>query len=276
MNRNAITVKNKLDKDQLFKISRFKEKIKRTKPHKHDGYYELIYLCEGEGFHWVDTGFYRLDPPEIYFLKPGRMHCWQFTSIPRGYVVLFKEEYFDSVNEQNILNLLRNLDGETRLSIPEDYPADRLFSDILSEHLKSKPYRDSIIHGYLQVLLSKILQLGKVDARILSKSNDLWEQFQKSLSNESSELHLVKEYAQHLNTSPQNLNAVCQRYGGASASDLINEQVILEAKRHILHTDHTIAEVAFTLNFNDPSYFVKFFKKHTGLTPAQFRKTYFQ
>jgi len=50
-----ITIKNKLENEQLFKISRFKEVMKRTKPHKHDGYFELIYLSEGAGFHWIDA-----------------------------------------------------------------------------------------------------------------------------------------------------------------------------------------------------------------------------
>lgn len=63
-----IAVKNKLESEQLFKISRFKEVIKRTRPHKHDAYFELIYLSEGAGFHWADTQKFQITPPIIFFL----------------------------------------------------------------------------------------------------------------------------------------------------------------------------------------------------------------
>ena len=77
-------------------------------------------------------------------------------------------------------------------------------------------------------------------------------------------------------TTPQNLNTICRKHSGKSASELIIAQVILEAKRYILHTDNTINEIADILSFNDASYFVKFFKKEEGLTPVQFRQKYFQ
>ncbi len=71
MEKNSIDIKNKLELDQTFKISRFKEEIKKTKPHKHDKYYELVILTEGEGFHWIESEKYMILTPEIYFLKPG-------------------------------------------------------------------------------------------------------------------------------------------------------------------------------------------------------------
>ena len=96
MNNNPgnITLTNKLESDCLFKISPFKEVIKKTVPHKHDGYFELIFISQGEGFHWIETEKYQLNAPEIYFMNPGQLHCWQFTTIPKGFVVLFKEEFF--------------------------------------------------------------------------------------------------------------------------------------------------------------------------------------
>src|SRR3989304_1135861 len=99
MKNQSIHTKNKLDGGLRFKISRFKEKIKKTAPHKHDEYYELIFLREGEGFHWIETGKHMVSPPEFYFLKPGQLHYWQFTSVPRGFVILFKDAFFDHLKE---------------------------------------------------------------------------------------------------------------------------------------------------------------------------------
>jgi AraC family transcriptional regulator, transcriptional activator of pobA len=85
MENKQIDTKNKLDGGLTFKISRFKEQIKKTKPHKHDEYYELIFLQEGEGFHTIEAEKYMVAAPDFYFLKPGQLHYWQFTSIPKGY-----------------------------------------------------------------------------------------------------------------------------------------------------------------------------------------------
>ncbi|WP_293010634.1 AraC family ligand binding domain-containing protein, partial [Mongoliibacter sp.] len=92
-----ISTKNKLESQELFKISRFKPLIKKTKPHKHEGYFELIFIAEGEGFHWIETESYQVQTPDFYFLKPGQLHFWQFTAIPKGYVMMFKEEFVDAV-----------------------------------------------------------------------------------------------------------------------------------------------------------------------------------
>lgn len=276
MDHTAIPVKNKLEKDQLFKISRFKERIKRTRPHKHDGYFELIYIREGEGFHWVDTDFYQITSPEIYFLKPGCLHCWQFTAIPKGYVILFKEEYFDAVREKNLTDLFRDFAGEMQLPVPETAPIDSIFLDILKEYQRPGPFSYAIIHGYMQVLFSRILQLSNHVEDIQPLIGDLISRFQKLLNSHCPDLHLVHEYADLLATTPQNLNAACRKHLNMSASEIISGQLLLEAKRHILHTENSIAEIAFNLHFNDASYFIKFFKKHTGTTPMQFRKGFFQ
>jgi len=93
MKGTVLQTNNKLDDGLSFKISRFKEQIKKTKPHKHDDYYELIFLSEGEGFHWIETNKYMVSAPEFYFLEPGQLHYWQLTSIPKGFVILFKPDF---------------------------------------------------------------------------------------------------------------------------------------------------------------------------------------
>jgi quercetin dioxygenase-like cupin family protein len=97
MNDKKIDIKNKLDEGLTFKISRFKEQIKKTKPHKHDEYYKLIFITEGEGFHIIESGKFMVSTPDFYFLKPGQLHYWQFTSIPKGFVMLFRNGEFNNV-----------------------------------------------------------------------------------------------------------------------------------------------------------------------------------
>ena len=83
---------------------------------------------------------------------------------------------------------------------------------------------------------------------------------------------MPKQYAALLYITPNHLNALCNDFLGVSAGVLIRERVILEAKRLLINLDLLISEVAAKLNFDDQSYFIKFFKKHEGLTPEKFRK----
>lgn len=66
---SPITTKNKLESQELFKISRFKPLIKKTKPHKHEGYFEMIFIAEGEGFHWIETENFQIQTPDFSLLS---------------------------------------------------------------------------------------------------------------------------------------------------------------------------------------------------------------
>lgn len=276
MHHQNIQRKNKLDEGQLFKISRFKEVIKTTVPHTHGGYYEFIYIREGEGYHCVEMENYRISAPEFYFLKPGQLHCWQFTAIPKGYVILMKETYFDTLRAGDLTSLFKNAVKTVRVPLPEGYEPSPVFEEIQREHTANTVFSTSIIQGYLQALFSKFLQLSDENLQQPNAPSKLYEQFLNLLRTRCPELHYVHEYATLLHTTPQNLNAACRKYLGKSAGELIAGQLILDAKRYLYHTDKTVAEIALELHFNDPSYFVRFFKKQEGATPGQFRESRFQ
>jgi YesN/AraC family two-component response regulator len=71
--------------------------------------------------------------------------------------------------------------------------------------------------------------------------------------------------------SPYQLNAITKATIGKTTSDLINEHLVLEAKKHLLATTNQVKDIAFQLGFEDVSYFIRFFKKHTGYSPEVFR-----
>jgi AraC-like DNA-binding protein len=93
----------------------------------------------------------------------------------------------------------------------------------------------------------------------------------KILNNKFSELKTSKEYAQRLNISPNYLNAICKDIFNKTVSQIIQERIMLEAKRLLSHTCLSISEISYKLGFNDNSYFGRYFKKITGLPPEKFR-----
>jgi len=276
MENKQIDTKNKLDDGLTFKISRFKEQIKKTKPHKHDEYYELIFLSEGEGFHCIESEKYLVTSPEFYFLKPGQLHFWQFTSIPKGFVILFKEAEFDALKESDLLELYNQLTKTTRIELKFGQFPGVLLNEILNEFNRNASYSQPIIHGLLKALLGKLLQISEDQPHQSGLPQSTYDKFHQLLVKECPRLHKVNQFADLLNTTPQNLNAVCRKQANRNASEIITAQILLEAKRYILHTDNTVNEIAEILSFSDTSNFVKFFRKAEGLTPIQFREKHFQ
>ncbi|MFC4870876.1 helix-turn-helix domain-containing protein [Negadavirga shengliensis] len=277
MKPNEILTKEKLESDETFKISRFKEKIKKTRPHKHGGYYELIFLNQGEGFHWIEEESYLVCPPDLYFMKPDQLHCWQFTSIPKGYVVLFKEAFLDPLSEAPLIRLISQLNAVNRVKLDGIIDLNPVFETIFEVYKNETPYTTDIILGYLRSLFAMILKFSPAQStKQMEPIQSPYDRFIHLIQKHCPHIHQVREYAGLLNISPQNLNALCKKQNGSSARDHISRQMLIEAKRNILHTDKSINELADHLRFNDASYFVKFFKKHTGETPFQFREKYFE
>ncbi|NCC18868.1 MAG: helix-turn-helix domain-containing protein [Bacteroidia bacterium] len=272
MTDKKFEIKNKLDKGETFKISPFKEKIIKTSPHKHDNYYEIIFLECGEGFHFVESDKFQVSTPEVYFLLPGQLHCWQFTSIPKGYVILFKDTFFDELEEKNTADLYRKINNGLRINLDNDSYPYHLLKELHNEYKNSKTYSTDIIHGFLRIIFAKLLQHTDITDSGNNQQLSTYQKFKKLLVTECPKLHKVTDYANILCTSPQNLNAVCRKQSGKSASELINNQIMLEAKRYLIHTDYTITEITDQLNFTDTSNFIKFFKNNTGVTPTLFRK----
>ena len=276
MNDRKIDIKNKLDEGLTFKVSRFKEQIKKTKPHKHDEYYELIFLLNGEGFHCIESEKFMVSSPDFYFLKPGQLHYWQFTSIPKGFVILFNDNEFNAINEKTLIDIVRKLIDTTRLKIQPDKFPIHLLEEIFNEFQLNTQYSKEIIHGLLKALFGKLLQIKADNPQNKSLPQSVYDKFVQLLVKECPQLHKVNEFADLLNITPQNLNTICRKQTSKSASEIITNQLLLEAKRYILHTDNTINEIADILSFTDASNFVKFFKKHEKITPIQFRDKHFQ
>lgn len=276
MDHKHISTKNKLETGLTFKITRFKEQIKKTRPHKHDEYYELIFLEEGEGFHTIEAEKYLVAAPDFYFLKPGQLHYWEFTAIPKGFVVLLKKNEFDLLREPVSIELLRKLSEKTRIRLAPGGSVFILLDEMAQEYYKHTFYSKEIIQGLLKALMARLLQLSKTNSDTSAFPLGSFDRFNDLLVKECPKMRKVHQFADALNMTPQNLTSICRKQTGKSASELIATHVMLEAKRYLLHTDITINEIAEIMSFSDTSNFVKFFRKNEGFTPVQFRGQYFQ
>ncbi|GAA4300009.1 helix-turn-helix domain-containing protein [Aestuariibaculum suncheonense] len=262
-----IRIKDKISASDFLKIEAFDVSKRYTKPHKHNKYLELVYFTEGSGFHYLDTEPYEIQPPVAFLIHQNQIHHWNIDTIPKGYVVIIKEPFLETVLDPTIAILLHQLIDFNAITLQQDAIIDALFTVLTLEMKQSKP-DNNVIEGGLKALFSKLLSYTNHSSK--PSFNTIEAAFLKLLSETLK--NNVSFYAETLHTSAQNLNAICQKVYQKSASDIIADHLIKEIKRQLLYTSKNISAIAYDLEFKDTSNFTKFFKRHTGITPLQFRK----
>ncbi|EHQ24545.1 AraC family transcriptional regulator [Mucilaginibacter paludis] len=264
-------------------ISRFAPYLKSHKnlalPHKHT-FYHVVLFTEGGGTHEVDFTTFAVKPFQIYFMVPGQVHSWSFEGEVDGYIINFSVPFFQSfLLRPDYLEEFPFFNGTTDHSVidiphPLQSQITQLFEAIIHEsEINEKAGLDMVKALMLQIfILVSRLSTGSKSQNATSYNYTLLKSFQKLVEKSFSELKLPKDYAEILYITPNHLNAICKDMLGVPAGEVIRNRVILEAKRLLINRDQSVTSIAYGLNFADNSYFTKFFKKHTGLTPEDFRK----
>lgn len=261
---SAIPVKSKISADQQLKISPFKEVIKPTVPHKHANYYELILLEQGGGYHQIDDHQYDVSPPIAYFLKPGQTHCWNFSRIPTGFVILFREELLT----RECLDIVYNL--PTNIPLSDSQALFELSGQFCRDY--RKPVSPAILTTFLQLILLKINEGMTTPAAASQLFSPVYYQFKTLVNEHFLKVKKIQAYAKMLHIPPAQLTSICKNASGKTPTMLLNERIVLEAKTLLSNTHLSIKEITDVLDFSDASNFVKFFKLYTNLTPGQYRE----
>lgn len=269
--KHPIAINDKISSGRIIKIAPFKKEVRVTKPHKHHSYFEIIFLSKGEGFHSIDSKKYKIIPPVIFFVRKEQVHYWELDTEPEGYVLIIKKKFVELSLDKEIKTLLYRLSKTKILHIKEIEVITALFQLLAKESLSEITSVNPVVEGLLKALLAKLLLEDDLAIGNNGSEIDIYHLFRDLLSQEGRLTNSVSHYAAILNTSPQNLNAVCRRAANLSAAEVLSEFIISEAKRLLIYTDKTISEIGFMLSFNDSSHFVKYFKRFTGITPKIFR-----
>lgn len=249
------------------------------KAHRHS-FYHLVFFTKGEGKQQIDFKKFDVKPGLIYFMIPGQVHSWDFATEPDGYIINFSSNYFSSfLLKPDYLENFSFFSGKPDLQVIElprdiEQVVSSIFEDILKDGQNEQPINDDLVKTLLIRLFIEV-DRNKDEKQTINSSSynhTILKNFKNLIENNYMQIRLPKQYAALLYITPNHLNALCNDFLGISAGTLIRERVILEAKRLLINVDLLISEIAFKLNFDDQSYFIKFFKKYEGLTPEKFRK----
>ncbi|GAA4306451.1 helix-turn-helix transcriptional regulator [Compostibacter hankyongensis] len=271
LHNKALTVKNKIAAEQHIKVEKFRQGTRVTEPHKHKNYFEIVYLAEGSGQHTIDTREYDIKPPVVFFIRKEQVHHWKILSEPDGYVMILKKSFIDRSLDGELKLLLIKISVHNCLYLSDSATITQLFGLLAEEYKTGHENAFPITEGLLKALLAKILETAKPAGNDKPAKSDLYQQFHELLSRDKIIKNKVAHYAGLLSTTPQNLNAACRKAVNQPAAQVLSDFIVSEAKRLLLYTDSTVSEISFHLAFKDPSHFVKYFKRFTGVTPQSFR-----
>lgn len=270
--RSNIQIKDKTEAGRSLKVAAFRKDIRITSPHKHNSYFEIVYLSRGKGYHTIDSQQYPVTPPVVFLIRKEQVHHWDLDNEPDGFVLLLKKSFVDNSLDKELKNLLTQISAFACIQLPDKKTIEQLLEMLVQEYQQDSGNSNSpLVEGLLKALLAKILQLAKPVQLTKKKTSDLCLNFREILSQDKVLKNSVAHYAGILKTTPQNLNTACRKAINQSAAELLSEFIISEAKRLLLYTDMTVAEISLSMDFKDNSHFVKYFKRHTGHTPNSFR-----
>ena len=249
-------------------------------PHRHD-FFEVLYLLNGSGFHVIDGNKYEINPPCIFFMSPGQAHKIEFSNDIEGYIFIFTSEFY-LINQSNQNRLI---EFPFFFTIRQDNPPlilkdegdilfiESLFKKGIDEIQSNENFSYDLIRSILDLILTTCATKYKTEENIPEKAKGHFvvkRFFQLVEENYQTNL-TVSQYADKMAITPNHLTQTVNQLTGKTSSQIIRSKQILEIKRLLVHTNLSITEIANYMNFPDQSYFAKFFKRETGISPLQYR-----
>ncbi|MEM1123642.1 MAG: helix-turn-helix transcriptional regulator [Bacteroidota bacterium] len=239
-------------------------------PHRHTSLYQLSWITGGNGFHSIDTKSFPLTENCLYLLAPGIVHTCHASQDLTGFVLHFSPAFLlpspTPLTNANFQLLQANkFDGQQITEVCQK---------ILQEFKQAQKGKFQMIQLLLTMLLIHKDRFLSQQENTLSKNNqtNIYQQFQTLVNQHFATEKRLAYYAKALNISVAHLKDCVKRITGNSATTIIRNRLLLEAKRQLIYSQLSISEIAYQLGFNDANYFFKYFRKYVGQPAGNYRK----
>lgn len=250
-------------------------------------FYKISLTSGKYNFHYADRSF-DTDGPLLFFGNPRIPYaCEVIRPTVDGFACLFTEDFL-KLNDRTASLLESPLFkiGGTPAFILNDTQTESIkaiFQKIIAEQDSEYAFKDELIRNYIQLIIHEALKMQPSEnwsrqknaaARISAVFFDLLErQFPVESADRPLGLRTAQDFARNLSVHINYLNSAVKETTGKSTTTHIGDRIIAEAKALLQHTDWNIAEIAYALGFEYPTYFNNFFKKKTGYVPKSVRAT---
>lgn len=246
-------------------------------PHRRNNY-SITLVLSGETTQYIDFKKYTVKAPAMILLSPDQVHQHTGNSLSEIVNISFNCEFFMGETVGTGLLCWACVFGRSVIELTDEQLRELMsfVRPMLREMENNLPLREMILRNQLKSFLTASTRFPQIDIASMQTDtlpNRIVRQF-----NELSDVHYkektqVAQYADMMFVTPGHLNDTIKSALGRTAKQIIDEKRIMEAKRLLYWGDVSIKEIAWQLNFEDDGYFNRFFKKHTGFTPAGFQKS---
>ncbi|SHF10598.1 transcriptional regulator, AraC family [Fodinibius roseus] len=267
-----------------------RSKLRDTiEPHRLN-FYQMFIVTGGEGVQTFGINRHYLRENMLCFVSPDMITSWQ-SEVDKhdGYICSFSSDFFNLGREDK--RLLKELpffriDCGSVLHLTDEQTQDylSLFESMYQELNHHSTISEDILRSSLQLLLHKahalyennecevVQAVNKTELRLMKSFQELYlKDFDPLKEHQPVSIKKVAEYADDLGVTQNHLNDTVKSVTGKSAGRLIKDQLIKQATMYLKQSSLDISEIAFRLGYEDPSYFSRYFKKHTGRTPSSVR-----
>ena len=253
-----------------------------TTPHR-TGFYHILWFQKGNPTHLVDFNPIKIKPNTILFLNRDTVQRFDKKGGFDGKAILFTDNFFCKT-ERDTKSLRSNIlfNDLFLVSQVQTSKTTSLFAglfQLMETELENE--KDSSQSDILKNLLHNFLLLSererrKQDFTEIKKGADLdyLMLFKVLLESNYRKLKKVSDYAKKISVTEKRLNQATSKILDKSPKQVIDERVMLEAKRLLAHTNESIKEIGFDLGFEEPTNFIKYFRKHSHSTPVEFREQF--
>lgn len=252
-----------------------------TSPHR-TGFYHVLWFQKGITKHLVDFKQVTIEPNTILFLNKDIVHHFDAKGNFDGKAIMFTDSFFckteaDTKYLRNSI-LFNDLFSVSMIKLKEIKAFEDLFALIIDESANENDvFHSDIIRNLLHNLLLKSERIRRTQdfSEVKKDTNlDYVMMFKDLLEKEFRNKKQVSNYTDELIVSAKRLNQATSKVLGKSPKELIDERVMLEAKRLLVYTNESVKEIGFELGFEEPTNFIKYFRKHSDITPVEFREQF--
>lgn len=245
-------------------------------------YYDITFITEGEGGFSIDNQSYEATPGDVFFSRPGEVRHWDTTHIVNGFALIFEDSFLSSVFKDPLfvqhLSFFSVSKSSSNLHLSEELYV-HILQLLKNIKIEIDAYLQNDVHVLRALLYEILMLLDRAFQKMVSMDNmnkgngNMYiARFMELVNIHLKEQHTVSFYADKLCITPNYLNEITNMVLNTNAKQYIQDKIMDEAKRLLLYSNSSIAEIAFELNFSTVAYFVRLFRKCIGSTPLVYRK----
>jgi AraC family transcriptional activator of pobA len=256
-----------------------------TRIYSRKDFYKICLTTGKSIIHYADRSFEQ-EGTVLFFGNPHIPYSWETVSTTYvGYTCLFSEAFLKASDRSESLQQspLFKIGGTPVLKITEEQRQflNTIFQKMIDEQRTDYAYKDDLIRNYINLIIHEALKLQPSENYDQPKNaasritNVFFELLERQFPIESTEkplqLKTAQDYARELAVHPNYLSRAVKEVTGKPTTTHITERIVTEAKALLQHTNWNIADIAYSLGFEYPTYFNNFFKKLTGTNPKALR-----